>query len=288
MYRDRMLQDMGLQAPRGGAIRLEVRPVGQTAQMAGEPWSATLDYLVYYAVPGDAQGASWPLEIKTRNQFDAKRWGEDGSANVPEEVHAQVQWQLLVTGYRRADVAVLFGNWDFRIFTIPAKPEYQASLVVLARQFWRHVERGEPPEPDGSDSWEEYLARRFPKVTRCALAATTPDLDRVMQELALAQTQRKAAEQAERAHKERLKLAIRDAAGIEGPAGRALWSEVDAVEGVDWQQVARALASTIFGLDGESPNDLVEEMLQTYSAAHRQVVRKAYRVFNFTSLEVEE
>jgi len=77
------------------------------------------------------------LECKTSSQYAAGEWGEDGTDEIPEFYRAQVQWYMGVTGCKYADVAVLIGGNDFRMFTIERNDEVIAFLFGEAEKFWQ-------------------------------------------------------------------------------------------------------------------------------------------------------
>ena len=52
--------------------------------------------------------------------------GEPGTDEIPDYYMTQVQHYLAVTGVKTADVAVLIGGNDFRIYTIEADEELQS------------------------------------------------------------------------------------------------------------------------------------------------------------------
>jgi predicted phage-related endonuclease len=54
---------------------------------------------------------------------------------------------MIVTRFPAADVPVLIGGRDFRIYTVEADPEFQAMLIEREAEFWRLVENGTPPAP---------------------------------------------------------------------------------------------------------------------------------------------
>lgn len=85
------------------------------------------------------------VEVKTaRTGAD---WGDEGSDQVPADYLLQVQHYMAVTGFVVADVAVLIGGSDFRMYEVPADAELQEMLVEREAEFWRNVEQGIPPEP---------------------------------------------------------------------------------------------------------------------------------------------
>lgn len=93
-----------------------------------------------------------------------RRWAQDGPEPVPASVQDQVQWQLAVTGWDVADVAVLSGS-HVDVYQVEPSATYAADLRYLAREFWDRVEHGEPPEVDGSESTRATIARLHPRDT---------------------------------------------------------------------------------------------------------------------------
>lgn len=95
------------------------------------------------------------VEIKTaRTDRD---WGEPGSDQVPQEYLLQVQHYMIVTGFQVADVAVLIGGSDFRLYEVPADRELQDMMIAAEADFWRRVQAGDPPEPASlKDAQEKY------------------------------------------------------------------------------------------------------------------------------------
>jgi putative phage-type endonuclease len=76
-----------------------------------------------------------------------KGWGEPGSDEVPDAYALQVQHYLFVTGFEVADVAVLIGGSDFRLYHVHADQSLQADLIDAEAEFWGRVLRREEPEP---------------------------------------------------------------------------------------------------------------------------------------------
>lgn len=104
------------------------------------------------------------LECKTYTGFDAARFGEPGSDNIPDEYLLQVQHYMHVTGYHAAVVAVLIHGWDYREYDI----EYDRALAEFAAEkcveFWKnHVAAHVPPPPTAKDNLAEYFAARAGK-----------------------------------------------------------------------------------------------------------------------------
>ena len=131
----------------------KVRRVNAVLQHPVHPWMlANVDREVVGA--SDVQ----LLECKTAGIHGARLW-KDG---VPEYVQIQVMHQLAVTGHKAADVAVLIGGQELRIFRIERDDALIERLMTLERAFWEQVEQGTPPVGDGSDSAEKALRCLYP------------------------------------------------------------------------------------------------------------------------------
>lgn len=76
------------------------------------------------------------LECKTANPFSQHEWGEAGSDQVPMSYLAQCIWYMAITGMAKTDLAVLFGNSDFRIYHIERDLELEALVLDKAAHFW--------------------------------------------------------------------------------------------------------------------------------------------------------
>ena len=85
------------------------------------------------------------VEIKTARS--PQEWGEAGTDEVPAAYLIQVQHYLTVTALAVAEVAVLVGGSEFRLYEIPADRELQEMIVEGEAEFWDKVQKGTPPEP---------------------------------------------------------------------------------------------------------------------------------------------
>ncbi len=96
--------------------------------------------------------ASRILECKTANPFTQSEWGEAGSDQVPLSYLVQCVWYMMLTNIDRTDLAVLFGNTDFRIYEITRDLELEQMVMERAIGFWEnHVLKDIPP-PASSES----------------------------------------------------------------------------------------------------------------------------------------
>lgn len=123
----------------------------------------------------DEADQSFLVEVKTQGHPD-KAWGEPWTAEVPERVNAQVQWQMFVCGASYADVALLHTTHRFAIYRVPYNAELALALYGLAEEFWtRHVKpQVEPPILDWRTAGQR-LAARFATPTDAVVPATPED-----------------------------------------------------------------------------------------------------------------
>ena len=88
------------------------------------------------------------LECKTTSAFNKNDWGEPGTDQVPPLYLVQCAWYMAITECRSADLAVLIGNSDFRLYTIERDLELEGLIMSHAQHFWHeHVLGKKPPEP---------------------------------------------------------------------------------------------------------------------------------------------
>lgn len=171
------------------------------------------------------------VEIKTSA---SPRW----QMGAPDEVHAQVQWQLLCTGAEACDVVALLGGLKFTIERIESDPAYQQDLYLRC-EAWRerHLLNDEQPSLEGADS--KALEAMLPQKSE-EYATADAGIDRI------------ALLYAERLYESRLldqdlanlavaiKEAIGDKAGIYSDAGwSATWRQNKSSRKIDWQTLAR-------------------------------------------------
>jgi len=118
--------------------------------------------------------ASKVLECKTANVFSQSEWGDMGTDQVPMPYLVQCLWYLMLTGLEQADLAVLLGNADFRIYEIHRDWELEEMLLDKAIHFWeKHVlEDRSPPAKTESD-----LRNLFPRSTGKQVEASSNSCD---------------------------------------------------------------------------------------------------------------
>ena len=87
------------------------------------------------------------LECKTANPFTSGEWGEIGSDEVPMSYLCQCVWYMAITGIEQCDLAVLFGNSDFRIYEIARDKALEEMVIDKAITFWNDYVLKDLPPP---------------------------------------------------------------------------------------------------------------------------------------------
>ena len=87
------------------------------------------------------------LECKTANPFARAQWGEVGTDQVPMSYLCQCVWYMAITGIAKTDLAVLFGNSEFRIYEINKDAELENLVIEKATQFWSEYVLKDIPPP---------------------------------------------------------------------------------------------------------------------------------------------
>lgn len=187
----------------------KVRRVNAVLQHPEHPWMlANVDREVIGAP--DVQ----LLECKTAGIHGARLW-RDG---VPEYVQLQVMHQLAVTGQRAADVVVLVGGQELRIFRIERDEALIARLIVLEKAFWDLVQSGTAPAGDGSDSAEQALRCLYPSDTGDQVdLSEDQELNTTFEELLQARTNLDTAQKREARLRQRIQMHM-------GEASKALFA----------------------------------------------------------------
>ena len=132
------------------------------------------------------------FEAKTARTADGG-WGEPGSDQIPQPYLLQVQHYMAVTGFVVADVAVLIGGSDFRLYEVPEDRELQDMICDACTEFWERVKAGEPPEPV---SYADVQAR-FGRASKTNSVLAGDDVLQALQQLRELKTKAKHLELAE-------------------------------------------------------------------------------------------
>lgn len=113
---------------------------------------AHIDRFVFDSVNADKKLPNRILECKTANPFTTNEWGDVGSDQVPMSYLCQCIWYMAITGIDRTDLAVLFGNSDFRIYQIQRDRELENLILEKATRFWNNYVLADIPPPAQSEA----------------------------------------------------------------------------------------------------------------------------------------
>lgn len=150
-----------------------------------------------------------------------RRFELDGPEPVPAHVQDQCQWQLLVSGYDQADVAVLNGSKVQHYELLPDRA-YQEDLLAIARWFRGLVERGERPPIDGSDATRVALTRLHPE-PRLGMMPRSAETDALAAQWRAARALATAAESESKRLANVVRGVLDDHEGVTGEDYRIYW-----------------------------------------------------------------
>lgn len=140
--------------------RSVIEPIGLTARDGAEWMRCTLDRHVIECPLPETRREICALEVKTRSAFKSAQW----HAGCPDDVLAQILWQLAITGYGHMHYAVLIGGNDYRQGVVRAEDyqELTADIVAACERFWvDHVLSGVPPTDHGGPDAADRLYRKL-------------------------------------------------------------------------------------------------------------------------------
>mgnify|MGYP003454754828 FL=1 len=173
----------------------------------------------------------------------AHKWG-DAADDVPAGYRAQVEWQMLATGVETVDLVPWINGWDgpeVRTYRFTADPQLQAMLLAIGRKFWQCVVEGREPPVDGSESWKNYLAAKYPK-NRGDLVPSAPEHETLASEILSLSSESKRIESRMEILENQMREAIGEHDGIEGDGWRATW-KAPAAGTPAWKAIAAALGA---------------------------------------------
>jgi len=136
-----------------------------------------------FVLEGGACAPSRILECKTANPFSLGDWGEAGSDEVPLTYLCQCLWYMAITNLNRVDLAVLFGNSDFRIYTMNRDLALENTLLEKASLFWNDYVIKDTPPPAQSEADCQTLFSKGNSAKSVEAKAETLGLTKRLQQL---------------------------------------------------------------------------------------------------------
>lgn len=121
------------------------------------------------------------LEIKTRGNQSAKNYGEEGTDEILESEAIQIMHYLMVTGYKRAHLAVLFlGTGKIKYFVVDRDEELIEEMLKLLTDFWENnVLKKIPPKPASYDDAVKIFSKSF----EGSVVYATPEIYKIASEI---------------------------------------------------------------------------------------------------------
>ena len=158
---------------------------------------------------------------------------------MPQDIEAQVAWQLGVSGYPVADIAVLLGDDDLVVTEQRADAALFDNLVAVAADFRRRLGEGGPFARS-----EERIRRDHPADDGTAIEADNDTAEAVRALLALRSSIARL-EDDEKRLKAAIEARMGDAALMTGPGFRVSWKRTKDQEQTDWRAIAIELAAPL-------------------------------------------
>lgn len=189
------------------------------------------------------------VEIKTTrftsNDRLAEKWGEPGTDQIPEYYLTQVAWQMAVLDIDVADLAVLIGGSDFRIYTVNRDRELEATLLDVARRFWfDNVLASEPPPPANDEEYGRMLLAKWPKDSGEMIAADE-EIESLAAQLRQTKLGIKTLEAEAEATENAIKRRLADNSGCIGTFGKITWKATAERAVIDYKALCNAVPSDL-------------------------------------------
>lgn len=213
-------------------------------------------------------GQKMVLECKTASEYTKNQWGEDGSDEVPDSYLVQCMHYMIVTGYRRAQLAVLIGGNDFRIFYIPYDQGLADTIIEKEFNFWHnHVLKGIAPDPVNFEDLAELYAHDNGQEV-----LAKQETEQKVIELSEVRAKKKELEQREDALKFDIQKDLGPGAVLINPEGEKLitWKKAKDSKKTGWKDLALHLMS---GRPKQYIDNHVSQFTQTTQGSRRFLVK---------------
>lgn len=231
----------------------EKRRVQRFNPMLRHPTAPLIGHVDRLVVPEGAKRASYRQEIRTDLGLEAKtasafatgrgsEWGESGTDQVPEAYLTQTACYMALTGCPKWDIAVLFGNQEFRVYHLQRDLELEAMILDEASRFWTdHVVARNPPTP----SSEAEARQRWPRHSEGRVLEADDALTVMLQHLADCKRRGKEVADEEQALKDLILPLLADADSVRrGEMSLATYRANKDSQRTDWQALANHLLAS--------------------------------------------
>lgn len=215
------------------------------------------------------------LECKTASAFQAANaadWGAAGTDQVPQHYLIQIATYAALTGCQWADLAVLFGNQELRIYTFRRDLELEQEILARAAEWWRaHVLADIAPEPTS----EADVLKLFPRDNQREIEAT-PEVAEAVARLAGIKAGMKELEAEEQGQRDIITAHMGESAVLRYQgATLATWKAAKESRRIDWHNTAIDLNNQLAELGhGEDLDKFATEHYSTTTAGSRRLLLK--------------
>lgn len=202
------------------------------------------------------------IEVKCPSKWTPhSEWGEPGTDNIPQKYIPQVIWEMAAADVPRAHVVAFSGD-DLGVYYVDYDEELFGLIYSRVEKFWRdHVVARNPPAADGSDSYDDYIRKAFPRPTKPIIINADTYQEDMMIEYARLREQEKIIVKEKQKYEQLLKGCIGEYDGIESDnVGKISWRTVKGRKTIKWQSVAEEL---------QAPKELIEKHTK-HSDPYRQ------------------
>ena len=241
--------------------------------MLRHPTAPIIGHVDRLVIPAGLKRASYKgvirtdrlLEAKTASAFQAykaEEWGPGGTDEVPAAYLVQVATYRILTGCPHADLAVLFGNQELRVYHLERDIELEEMILARASEWWAaHIIKDTPPDPVSDADVRLLYPRSAPQKAVAATLAVLGSVDALRR----VRKQISELELDEDAQAISVKAYMKDAEALvsEGQI-LATWKSAAPTRKTDWEAVANALSA---------PKTLIE-MFTTEAAGSRRFLPK--------------
>lgn len=225
------------------------RQVQRYTPLLQHPTAPLIGHVDRLVIPDGAKRAAHQREIRTDRLLECKtasayavsgdEWGEPGTDAVPDYYLTQIAAYQALTGCQWADLAVLFGNQSFAVYTLSRDLELEGMLLEEASRWWRdHVIADVPPDPQSElEARQRWASHRPGKV-----AEIDADTELLLREYARTKQELKRLQDREKTLRDGIIPALKDAEIIERAGLKlATFKANKHTRRVDWQMLATDL-----------------------------------------------
>lgn len=197
-----------------------------------------------------------PVDAKNIRWKDEK-WGDAWTDDFPDYYKTQLQVQMMVTGAKFAQLAVMFSGQDFNIYTMEYDEELAQQILDASDAFWPYVESGEMPEASGSESTSNYIKEHFAEGTPDKEKEPDEELAKNVEAYVKASEEEKSAKARKDEAGNRIRVFMGEATVV---PGFCTWKNNKGKTETDWEAVAKAAMENMSVLEREK---LVRKFTET-------------------------